>query len=198
MVERITFDKIRDIAMDPVNTKEDIADILESMGIQKGMVVLLQANSKELGHLVGGEQILIEALMETVGYDGTIVVPTFTPQMSDPSCVKRNIERDSWEKIRQHMLPFDRKLSVYEYSDPIVHQFLRNEGVVRSYHPLYSFAAWGKYAKLICDKHPLHFGLNQDSPLGKIVEFNGYVLLLGCDYKECVMFQLARYHGNQF
>ena len=50
---------------------------------------------------------------------------------------------------------------------------------------------------MICDKHPLHFGLNQDSPLGKVVDFNGYVLLLGTDYQECLMFRLARYHGEQ-
>lgn len=197
MVERTPSDKIKDTRMDSVNTKEDVCEILESMGIQKGMVILLQANIQELGYLVGGEQMLVEALMETVGYDGTIVVPSFTPQMSDPACHKRNVDRDSWEKIREHMLPFDRKLSVSKYCASFVQQFLRNEGVVRSYHPLYSFAAWGKYAKLICDKHPLHFGLNQDSPLGKIVEFNGYVLLLGCSYKENVMFQLARYHGEQ-
>ena len=63
--------------------------------------------------------------------------------------------------------------SAPEKADALIYQFLRNEGVVRSYHPLYSFAAWGKYAKILCDKHPLHFGLNQDSPLGKVSEFNG-------------------------
>ena len=68
---------------------------------------------------------------------------------------------------------------------------------MRSYHPLYSFAAWGKYAKLICDRHPLHFGLSKDSPLGKIVEFNGYTILLGCEYESCSMFHLARYSGDQ-
>ena len=71
-----------------------------------------------------------------------------------------------------------------------------NEGVVRSYHPLYSFAAWGKYAKTICDRHPLHFGLNEDSPLGKISELNGYCVMLGKSFEQSLMFTLAKYRKN--
>lgn len=193
MAERTTSIQIKKI----VSTKEDLNDMLTSMGIQKGMVILLQANTTKLGYIAGGEQAIIEALMDAVGFDGTIVMPAFTPQLADPSCLKQMVDREQWENIRSHALPFDRKLSACDTNDSLVHQFLRNEGVVRSYHPLYSFCAWGKYAKLICDKHPLHFGLNEDSPLGKMVEFNGYVLMLGMDYQECVMFQLARYHGDQ-
>lgn len=188
---------MREHVMNVISTKEDIRQQLISMGIQKGMVILVQSNVKKLGYLAGGEQALIEAVMETIGYEGTMIMPSFTPQMADPSCQKKSIDRERWQDVRDHSFAFDRKLSQPQYCDSLVHQFLRNEGVVRSYHPLYSFAAWGKYAKLLCDKHPLHFGLSQDSPLGKIVEFNGYVLLLGCEYEHCVMFQLARYSGEQ-
>lgn len=197
MAEKFTYITLDEEPETVVSTKEDICAQLESLGIQRGMVILVQADMKKLGYLIGGEQTLIEALMETVGYEGTIVMPTFTPQMADPACQKKHIARMYWEDVRQHALPFDKKLSAPEKADALIYQFLRNEGVVRSYHPLYSFAAWGKYAKILCDKHPLHFGLNQDSPLGKVSEFNGYVVLLGCDYNDCVMFQLARYHGEQ-
>ncbi|MEG0709609.1 MAG: AAC(3) family N-acetyltransferase [Longicatena sp.] len=196
MVERFAYLKMSEYINHVVSTKEDICQQLISMGIQKGMVVLLQANFKKLGYIVGGEQAILEALMETVGYDGTIVMPTFTPQLLNPACSKINVSREEWGRIRKQAYPFDRKLSLPK-KDMLALQFLKNEGVVRSYHPLYSFAAWGKYAKLICDKHPLHFGLSQDSPLGKLVDFNAYTLLLGADYEDCVMFQLARYSGEQ-
>lgn len=193
MAERTTSYEVNEV----VSTKEDFKETLSSMGIQKGMVIFLQANTNSLGYMVGGGQALIEALMEKVGYNGTIVMPSFTPQLADPANIKPAIAREKWHQVREFAAPFDRKLTAPSGSDALIHQFLRNEGVIRSYHPLYSFAAWGKYAKLICDKHPLHFGLNQDSPLGKIVEFNGFVLLMGCSYSECTMFQLARYHGEQ-
>lgn len=188
-------DGIIDIAI-----KKDIKKQLANIGVQRGMLVLVDADCEALGYISGGVQTLIDALMETVGYDGTIVMPAFTLDNVDPAChgqERARINRDHWDLVRSSARPFDRKLSAPSTKDALVHQFLRNEGVIRSYHPLYSFAAWGKYAKVICDKHPLHFGLSKESPLGKCTELNGYVLLAGCSYDQCTVFQLARYNGDQ-
>lgn len=193
LTKHLIEDGIVDIA-----TKEDILAQLANAGIQRGMLVLVDADCTALGYITGGVQTFIDALMGTLGYDGTIVMPAFTPSNLDPACHgSEKIMRENWDLVRDHAVPFDRKLSAPETKDPLIHQFLRNEGVLRSYHPIYSFAAWGKYAKIICDKHPLHFGLSKDSPLGKLSELNGYVLLAGCGYEACTMFQLARYNGNQ-
>lgn len=181
-----------------VITKEDIVLQLQHIGIQRGMLLLLEADSSDMGYISGGMQTFLEAVMECVGYDGTIVMPTFTPDNLDPACHDaRKVARENWDVIRDHSQPFNRKLSPPQTKEEMVHQFLRNDGVIRSYHPIYSFAAWGKYAKIICDKHPLHFGLSKESPLGKLFELNGYVLLAGCAYGNCQAFQLARYSGEQ-
>ena len=154
MAERSAFTTLnQDTAT--VSSKEEIVQQLMSLGIQKGMVLLVQADLQRLGYLIGGEQALIEALIDAVGYEGTLVMPTFTPQLLDPSCQKKTVERVYWDDVRASSFPFDRKLSAPQ--DALSLQFLRNEGVVRSYHPLYSFAAWGKYAKLICDQSPFAF-----------------------------------------
>lgn len=181
-----------------VITKQDIIQQLQNIGIQRGMLVIVDAQSEHLGYISGGIQTFIDALMQCVGYDGTIVMPAFTPTLLDPACYgAEKIDRENWELLRDNALPFNKKLTPPDTDDVMVHQFLRNEGVVRSYHPIYSFAAWGKYAKLICDKHPLHFGLSKESPLGKLTELNGFVLLAGCGYDACTAFQLARYSGEQ-
>lgn len=186
-------DSIHDII-----TKEDITQQLQNIGVQRGMLLLVDACSEKMGYISGGIQTFIDALMEAVGYEGTIVMPSFTPQFIDPACTgSKKIDRENWELLRDTALPFHKKLSPPETTDAMVHQFMRNEGVVRSYHPIYSFVAWGKYAKIICDKHPLHFGLSKESPLGKLSELNGFVLLAGCSFKACTIFQLARYSGEQ-
>lgn len=181
-----------------VITKEDILQQLQNIGIQRGMLLMVDACSENMGYISGGIQTFIEALMDSVGYEGTIVMPCFTPKNIDPACSgATKISRENWDIVRDHSLPFHKKLNAPDTSDVMIHQFLRNEGVLRSYHPIYSFAAWGKYAKIICDKHPLHFGLSKESPLGKLSELNGFVLLAGCGYEDCTMFQLARYSGEQ-
>lgn len=198
VIENLLIKHLNEDGIVDVVSKDDILAQLNNIGIQRGMLVLVDADCSTLGYIIGGIQTFIDALMEKVGYDGTIVMPAFTPSNLDPACHgAEKIMRENWEIVRDHALPFDRKLSPPDSKDPMIHQFLRNDGVVRSYHPIYSFAAWGKYAKLICDKHPLHFGLSKDSPLGKLSELNSYVLLAGCGYDDCTMFQLARYNGNQ-
>lgn len=196
MAEQSTFTTLRK-DHEAVSSKQEILQQLETLGIQKGMVLLVHANVQRLGYIIGGAQALIEALMEVVGYDGTLVVPSFTPELLDPACCDHRVSREYWKDVRSFALPFDKKLTSPSEHDTFAMQFLRNEGVIRSYHPLYSFAAWGKYAKVICNRHPLHFGLSKDSPLGKVVEFNGNVLMLGCDYTDCSIFHLARYMNEQ-
>lgn len=187
--------------IDPMGSvlhKEDIQTQLEHLGIQKGMLLFVNVDMKMMENINGGAQAIMEALMETVGYEGTLVVPCFTPQHKDPACQSIKAPRQYWKEIREHAIPFDKKLSEPMGSDDFVYQFLRNEAVIRSYHPLYSFAAWGKYAKLICDKHPLHFALGKDSPLGKIYEMNGYCVLIGSGYDDCTMFEMAQYQEELF
>ena len=176
-----------------VSNKKMLCSQLRALGIQKGMTILVQANMKKLGYIIGDEQIVIEALMDVVGYEGTIIVPTFTYNLLDPACQADSIDRKYWRDIRQYSLAYDKKRSAPSSDDTLACQFLRNEGVLRSSHPLYSFAAWGKYAKFICNEHPLHYGLNEDSPLGKLCELNGSIVLLGCDYADCVLYKLASY-----
>lgn len=181
----------------PLLTKEELINELRLIGLSRGMVLLVEADSERLPYMVGGEQALIEALMETVGYEGTLIVPSFTPELLDPASLSDcPFPYSSWEDIRRNALPYQPKLSIPAYGDPFIRQFLRNEGVVRSNHPLYSFAAWGKYAKVICRRHPLHFALNEESPLGRVSDLNGYVVLLGNPFEQAIIHALAKYRSR--
>lgn len=195
MAEKFTYTTLEEIS---VLSKESLQEQLEYLGIKKGMTLLVEADMSRMGYIVGEEQAVIEALMDVLGYEGTLVMASFTPYMAAPSCRRERLQRTYWEMARNAMSAFDRKLHVPKTEHGLIQQFLRNDGVARSYHPLYSFAAWGKYARLICAKHPLHFALNEDSPLGKLCDFNGYTLLLGADYAQCPMFHLAGYKTDRF
>ena len=173
-------------------TKDDFKSALIRLGVKKGMLLYVSASMEQFGYVVGGAQSMIEALMELVGYDGTIVMAAPTRHLCDP--VELGIvPRDRADEVRSHILPFNKKLSVPSGVGDVAIQFMRNDAVLRSNHPMVSFLAWGKYAKLIVEKHPLHFGMNQESPLGKIKEYNGYVVTIGNEYKDCEIFHLAQY-----
>lgn len=56
--------------------KEEIIQELREVGLEKGDAVMVHASLKRMGYVCGGAQTVIEALMEVVGENGTIMMPT--------------------------------------------------------------------------------------------------------------------------
>ena len=56
--------------------KQDILDALKKVGVKKDQTIMVHTSLSSLGFVCGGAQIVIEALLETVGADGTIMMPT--------------------------------------------------------------------------------------------------------------------------
>ena len=54
-----------------------VAD-LRALGLQSGDAVMVHSSYKSLGGVVGGPSTVVEALLEVLGPQGTLVVPTFT------------------------------------------------------------------------------------------------------------------------
>ena len=56
--------------------KEEIVQKLREVGLEKGDAVMVHTSLKRMGYICGGAQTVIEALMEVVGENGTIMMPT--------------------------------------------------------------------------------------------------------------------------
>src|SRR2546427_7000583 len=69
--------------------------------------------------------------------------------------------------------------------------FWRQPGVLRSTHPGGSFAAQGPLAERICQPQPLSPPHGVDSPVGRVHDLDGQVLLLGVTHSENTTLHLA-------
>lgn len=64
-------------------------------------------------------------------------------------------------------------------------------GTVRSDHPARSVAAWGKHAEYLTKRHDLSDIFGDASPIGKLYELDGKVLMIGVDYDKNTSLHLA-------
>jgi len=175
-------------------TRDSIAEDLRRLGLLPGATVIVHSSLRSLGFVCGGPVALVQALMDVVTEEGTIVMPTFTGDVSDPATWENPpVPQVWWQIIRETMPAFDPRITPTWGMGKTVEVFRTWPGVLRSAHPAFSFAAWGKEAEAITRSHSLDYGLGESSPLARIYERDGQVLLLGVGFDNNTSFHLAEY-----
>lgn len=173
-------------------TKTILAEHFRSIGITPGMTLLVHSSLSSLGWVCGGGVAVVQALMEVITEKGTLVMPTHSADLSDPAnWMNPPVPKHWWETIRETMPAFDPAYTPTRGMGHIPETFRTFPQVMRSSHPAMSFAAWGNNAKFITEGHSLNFGLGDQSPLARIYDLDGSVLLIGVDFESNTSFHLA-------
>jgi aminoglycoside 3-N-acetyltransferase len=140
-----------------------------ALGVREGGVLLVHIAYRAVRPVEGGPPGLIRALRAALGPAGTLVMPT----MTDGAAI------------------FDPRSTPTDGMGITAELFWRQAGVVRSAHPGGSFAAAGPLAERICAPQPLSPPHGPDSPVGRVHDLDGQVLLLGVTHGEDTTLHLA-------
>jgi aminoglycoside 3-N-acetyltransferase len=112
---------------------DEMAAALGKVGLQAGDIALVHSDVSAIIRMTGGDDwgvalgVLKEALLQTLGEQGTLVVPTF-----------------NWEFCQGR--PYDHAKTPSRQG--LFSNFIRTSpGAVRSFHPMFSFAALGRQAE---------------------------------------------------
>ena len=177
--------------MKPI-TKNDILTALRSLGLGNGSTVMVHTSLSKIGYVCGGAQTVIESLLETVGEEGTIMMPTQSWKNLDPEDgVHWDVEEEYWEIIRDNWPVYDKQITPTNTMGAVAEMFRSWPGAIRSDHPARSVAAWGKYAEYLTSDHDLSNIFGEGSPIGKLYELDGDVLLIGVGYDKNTSLHLA-------
>lgn len=178
-------------------TTESLAADLRALGVERGMTLLVHAAMSKVGWVAGGPVALILALEAAVGEEGTLIMPTFTGDLTYPAYWRIPPIPEDWgESMRQHMPAYDTDLTPTFGMGVVAELFRKQRGVIRSNHPNTSFAAWGKNARRITDNPVLVSRFGEDSPLARIYNLESWVLLLGVTHANNTSMHLAEYRAD--
>ncbi|MBC8163754.1 MAG: AAC(3) family N-acetyltransferase [Roseiflexaceae bacterium] len=179
------------------NTVASLASDLAALGIQPGMTLLVHSSLSALGWVAGGPVAVVYALEQALGPQGTLVMPTHTTSLTEPSrWANPPVPEAWWETIRRETPAYDPALTPTRKMGAIVECFRGQPGTLRSQHPHVSFAARGPFAARIVAQHRLEAGLGEGSPLARVYELGGHVLLLGVGHGNNTSLHLAEYRAN--
>lgn len=180
-----------------VITKESLKETLKKLGVTSNMILEVHSSLSSFGHVIGGARTVVDALMELCADGGTLLMPVQAIDNSEPSKWENPpANPELWETIRQQMPPYNPEKSDLWQMGAVVENFRRREDVVFSNHPSMSYAAWGRYAKLLCNRQSLHFPFAEESPTARLYEMKGYVLLLGAGFETVTCMHLAEYRAE--
>lgn len=180
----------------PVTRPQLVAELLR-LGVRPGMTVLTHSSLSSLGWVVGGAPTVLYALEDAVGPAGTLMMPAFCEGAPEPSLWHHPPVPESWwEEIRHSTPPFDPDGTPTHGLGQIAELFRTQPGTVRSRHPNLSFCARGPEAHHLLHNHRYDFGLGVRSPLDRLYDLDGKVLLMGVDHGSNSSIHLAEFRSN--
>nr|HPN84029.1 AAC(3) family N-acetyltransferase [Victivallales bacterium] len=152
--------------------KDQIVAALKRAGVKQGDLLFIHSSLSSFGLIEGGENTVIDALLQSVGRNGTILFPAFTrPYIYLGGALNKN----------GNYRPYDPANPNLVITGSIPKNVLLRKGMIRSAHPTHSCVGIGPLAKICLSEHEENDPPTcRRSPLGKILDFKGKILLFGC------------------
>jgi len=150
--------------------KKELIEGFRALGLRKGDIVLVHSSFKSFGGVEKGPQTVVDAFLEILGKEGTLIVPTF--------------HFDWCDKSPSGVFDLENTPSKMGILTEVVRKM---PGAKRTLHPFYSFAIYGKLADKL-SKTDNHDSFGKNSIFAKIHELNAWIMIIGLTYNQSMTF----------
>ena len=150
---------------------------LRALGVRPGGILMVHTRMSTIGWVVGGSQTIVEALLAAVGPGGTVMA--YAGWEDDPWHLAE--WPPEWQRAyRAELPPFDPDLSEADHEMGRLPERIRTwPGAKASIGHVMRMVAVGARAGWLTENQPWNHPAGPGSPLAKLVEADGQVLLLG-------------------
>lgn len=168
-----------------MTTRNALREDLIRLGVRRGDLIMVHASVRAVGGIIGGVNVLVQALFDAVGTDGTVAAYVDFEPFYDDAVDPLDIP------------VFDKRLAHAARDHGVLHETLRNwPGALRSDHPDAGVVAIGPLALRITADHPFQYGYGEGSPFEKILHASGRVLLIGAPLDTISILHYAEHRAN--
>ena len=156
-------------------SRAELVGGFRAVGVKAGDVVLVHSAMRTFGHVDGGADAVVDALLEVVGAAGTLVVPTFTfaHEAKDDPIIDSVVDCSEMGRITEAAR-------------------LRSDAL-RSLAYRHSFTAIGRRARVITEIDPALSAFDLRSSFGVMLGLGTQVLLLGVTYSSSTSHHFAEF-----
>lgn len=171
-------------------TPADLTSDLKRLGVDE-RPALVHVSMSAVGWVVGGAPTIVDALLTATGGRAVLALTGWEDRppyhQADWPDAERAAYRESCPAFDPRTAPAERELGR-------VAEALRTwPGAKHSYHPVSGFAAVGIEADRLVSSQRLDEGYGVDSPLARLVEADGAVLVLGAPLEHLTVLHHAEY-----
>ncbi len=143
-----------------------IGSVIRQLGIQPGSTIFVHSSLRSVGGFAGSAEGLLRILMDAVGPEGTLAMPSFTFSGS----VQDFVESTSVVDLR----------TAPSRTGYLSECFRQMPGVLRSFHPTHPVCAWGRNAAHLTGGHELAPGLcGRGTPFERLLDLDAQILRIG-------------------
>jgi aminoglycoside N3'-acetyltransferase len=177
--------------MSEYRSRAELADAFAGI-IDGAELVELHTAARAIGAVIGGIDTIVDGLLDGLGAQKTLLVPTFTGHLIDPaSWSNPPAPPEQWDRIRAALPAFDPRVTTPRQMGRVADLIFRRPGAVRSDHPAESVAAVGPRAEWLVRPHPIDDPMGARSPWARLYEANARVALVGVGLTNCSLLHFA-------
>ena len=164
-------------------SRRELANDFAALGVLAGDTVMLHASVRSVGEIAGGPDEIHPALRDALGPEGTLMMYVGCQSYYDD--VGRGVlTADEEREVLEKHPPFDPLTARSARSHGVLAEFFRTFPGTLVNHHVTRFAAAGAKASHLVAEHPADFAYGAGSPLERVKNLGGQILLLGSDHDE--------------